>query len=116
MQWQSTGVTFHDGRSTISFVSDTTIGEWDARRFRINLILQGSGEDDLSGSLAVGTATLSVRKPIDRCIMVSRAQPGIRRDLGVLKTIIRERDNRLGVGATVASSGAISVGDHVLPA
>ncbi len=113
--WQSAGVTFHDGRSTISFVSDDTLGDWDARRFRINLIMRGAGEAELTGFITVGSATLSVRQPIDRCVMVTRAQPGIERDLGVLKTIIRERDNQLGMGATVASSGTITVGDEFVP-
>ncbi len=115
VQWQSAGITFHDGRSTISFVSDVTLGEWDARRFRTNLILRGGGEEELTGSVTVGSSTLSVRKPIDRCVMVTRAQPGIERDLSVLTTIIRERNNQLGMGATVSSSGAISVGDEVVP-
>ena len=116
VRWQSAGITFHDGRSTISFVLKDNLRDWDVRRFRINLVLRGAGDDDLSGSVTVGSATLSVRKPIDRCVMVTRAQPGIERDLGVLKTIIRERENRLGMGATVASSGTISVGDEFAPA
>jgi uncharacterized protein YcbX len=116
VEWQSAGVTFHDGRSTISLVSDDTLREWDARRFRINLIFRGSGEDELDGLVTLGSTTLSIRKPIDRCIMVSRAQPGIDRDLDVLKTIIRERGNQLGVGATIASSGTIAVGDELTPA
>ncbi len=114
VQWQSAGVTFHDGRSTISFVSRDTLGEWDARRFRINLILDGSGEHRLDGLVTVGSSTLSVRKPIDRCVMVTRAQPGVERDLGVLKTIISERNNQLGVGAIVTSPGVIAVRDELL--
>ncbi len=116
VQWQSAGSTFHDGRSTISFVSTDTLGDWDARRFRQNLIVDGAGESELDGPVTVGTCTLAVRKPIERCVMVTRPQPGIERDLGVLKTIIRERGNQLGVGATVASSGRISVGDELRPA
>jgi MOSC domain-containing protein len=116
VQWQSAGTTFHDGRSTISFVSTDTLRGWDERRFRQNLILDGSGEDQLDGLVTVGSCTLSIRKPIERCVMVTRPQPGIERDLGVLKTIIRERANQLGIGATVASSGRISVGDELGPA
>ncbi len=116
VQWQSAGLTFHDGRSTISLVSLNTLGEWDARRFRINLIVEDGAEDALSGRVTVGSATLTIRKPIDRCVMVTRPQPGLERDPDVLRTIIRERDNQLGVGATVTSSGRISVGDELLPA
>lgn len=115
-QWQSAGTTFHDGRSTISFVSRATLRDWDVRRFRINLTLDGDGEDELDGTVTIGSCTLSIRKPIARCVMVTRAQPGVERDLGVLKTIIRERDNLLGIGATVGSSGRIDVGDELRPA
>src|SRR5690606_23606034 len=38
-EWQSAGRTFHDGRSTVSFVSRASLGDWDARRFRANLVL-----------------------------------------------------------------------------
>ncbi|MDJ0769941.1 MAG: MOSC N-terminal beta barrel domain-containing protein [Ilumatobacter sp.] len=113
MQWQSSGGTFHDGRSKISLVSRASLGEWDRRRFRINLILDGSGEETLAGDVTVGAARLSIRKPIDRCIMISRAQPGIDKDLSVLKRVIKERDNKLGIGAVVTSPGAIAVGDVV---
>lgn len=110
--WQSAGRTFHDGRSTVSFVSRASLGEWDARRFRANLVLDdGSGEDELTGEVAVGSAVLTVRRPIDRCVMVTRAQPGLPRDVSVLKRVIAERDNQLAVGATVATPGRIAEGD-----
>ena len=113
VRWQSSGGTFHDGRSKISLVSLDSLGEWDRRRFRINLILDGSGEDDLAGEVAVGSAVLAIRKPIDRCVMVTRAQPGLPKDLGVLKRVIDERDNKLGVGAVITTPGTITVGDHL---
>lgn len=113
VKWQSSGNTFHDGGSKISLVSRDSLGEWDARRFRINLILDGAGEDDLSGDVAVGSAVLAVRKPINRCVMVARAQPGLERDLGVIKRVITERDNKLGIGAVVTTSGTISIGDQL---
>jgi hypothetical protein len=44
--------------------------------------------------------------------MVTREQPGgIERDLGVLRTVARERDACLAVGATVARPGRVTVGD-----
>lgn len=111
-QWQSAGQTFHDGRSTVSFVSRASLGEWDARRFRANLVLdEGADEDALTGEVRVGGAVLAVRKPIDRCVMVTRAQPGLPRDVTVLKRVIAERGKRLAVGATVATAGRIAEGD-----
>lgn len=111
-QWQSAGRTFHDGRSTVSFVSRANLGDWDPRRFRANLVLDdGDGEDALTGEIGVGTAVLTVRKPIERCVMVTRAQPGLPKDLTVLKQVVAERANRLAVGATVATAGVITEGD-----
>ncbi len=113
VKWQSSGNTFHDGGSKISLVSRQSLGEWDARRFRINLILDGSGEDEASGNVTVGSATLTVRNPISRCVMVTRAQPGMERDLSVIKRVIKERNNKLGVGAIVATPGSITIGDQL---
>jgi uncharacterized protein len=111
-QWQSAGRTFHDGRSTVSFVSRASLGDWDARRFRANLVLDdGDGEDALTGEIQVGGAVLTVRRSIDRCVMVTRAQPGLPRDLTVLKRVTAERGNRLAIGATVATPGRIAEGD-----
>jgi uncharacterized protein len=46
--------------------------------------------------------------------MVTHPQPGgIGRDNGVLKTIHRERDGSLAVGALVARAGPVAVGDEL---
>ena len=112
--WESTGGTYHDGRSKVSLVSESTLGDWDRRRFRINLVLDSPGDDALSGEVRIGSATLTIRKPIDRCIMVTRPQAGgVARDLEVLKEIRRDRANQLGIGATVTHPGSIRVGDDV---
>lgn len=122
IRWQSAGATFHDGRSTVSLVSLRTLGDWDVRRFRPNLVLDvgtepdgtaGRDEDGLAGTVRVGAATLQVRGPIDRCVMVTRAQPGLATDLGVLRRVIAERGNRVAVGSTVVTPGPVAVGDTV---
>ena len=107
---------FHDSRRTrVSLVSTQTLGSWDGRRFRSNVLLDGGGEDDLIGSTArLGEATLAVGKPIERCVMVTRPQPdGIEKDLGVLRTIAREQDTRLAVGALVSAPGTVTVGAEI---
>ena len=110
---------FHDSsRIRVSLVSTGTLGGWDRRRFRSNVVLDGSGEDDLVGSaVRLGTAVLDVVKQVDRCVMVTRPQPGgIGRDTGVLKTIHRERGSTLAVGALVPVPGRVAVGDTLTPA
>lgn len=115
VSWQSRLGSFHDGRSTVSIVSTASLADFEPPRFRINLIVDGAGEDDLIGRhVTLGSAGLDVRKPIDRCVMVARAQQGgIAADLSVLKRVIADRGNLMGVGATVQRPGAISVGDRL---
>ena len=107
---------FHDSsRIRVSLVSAGTLGTWDRRRFRANVVLEGAGEDALVGRrVRLGDAELDVVKQVDRCVMVTRPQPGgIGRDNGVLKTIHRERDGCLAVGALVARTGTVAVGDEL---
>jgi len=105
---------FHDNPAArVSLVSTATVGSWDPRRFRSNVLLDGEGEDTLVGSrVTLGEATLDVDLRIKRCVMTTRAQAGgIARDLDVLRTIARERDARLAVGALVVDPGTVRVGD-----
>jgi uncharacterized protein len=107
---------FHDSsRIRVSLVSTGTLGTWDRRRFRANVVLEGTGEDALVGRrVRLGGAELDVVKQVGRCVMVTRPQPGgIGRDNGVLKTIHRERDGSLAVGALVARAGTVAVGDEL---
>jgi MOSC domain-containing protein len=107
---------FHDSsRTRVSLVSTGTLGTWDRRRFRANVVLGGAGEDALVGQqVRLGGAELDVVKQVDRCVMVTRPQPGgIGRDNGVLKTIHRERDGCLAIGALVARTGTVAVGDEL---
>lgn len=113
--WRGPAGSFHDsGRTQLSLVSTATLRDWDVRRFRPNVVLDGAGEDALVGSvIALGSTRLDVVKQIDRCVVVSRPQPGLDADLGVLRTINRERATFLGVGVLVALGGSIAVGDEV---
>jgi uncharacterized protein YcbX len=105
---------FHDmSEARVSLVSTATVGGWDPRRFRSNVLLEGEGEDALVGTrVALGDARLDVGMRIQRCVMTTRAQPGgIERDLTVLRAIARERAACLAVGALVAAPGTVRVGD-----
>jgi uncharacterized protein YcbX len=109
---------FHDSKRTrVSLVSRGTLGEWDRRRFRANVVLDGDGEDALVGTtIDVGDVRLDVVKRIDRCVITTRPQPdGIERDLDVFTRINRERDGCLAVGALVARPGTVMVGDALTP-
>lgn len=115
VSWQGPGDAWHDSTvSRVSLVSTTTLGAWDRRRFRTNVILEGEGEDELVGSeIDLGETRLGVMKQIDRCVMVTRPQPGLERDLDVLRTINAERATLLAVGALVVRGGTIRIGDQL---
>jgi uncharacterized protein YcbX len=112
--WEGAGGAFHDEASArVSLLSTGTIGAWDRRRFRANVLLDGAGEDDLVGStVRLGGVVLDVHVRIPRCVMVTRPQAGgIEKDTSVLRTIHRERDGLLAVGARVLVPGAVELGD-----
>ncbi len=117
--WEgAAGGAFHDNADgRLSLVSTGTLGTWDRRRFRSNVVLDGAGEDALVGArLRLGTALLAVGTPIPRCVMVTRPQPGgIGRDTGVLKTIHRERGGELAIAAQVVEPGVVRLGDELEP-
>ena len=118
--WEgAAGGAFHDNADgRLSLVSTGTLGSWDRRRFRSNVVLDGDGEDALAGArLRLGSATIVVGTPIPRCVMVTRPQPGgIGRDTGILKTIHRARGGELAMGARVLAPGPVRAGDVVEPA
>lgn len=114
--FQGAGGAFHDSPAArVSLVSTATIGVWDRRRFRPNILLEGDGEDALVGSsIALGDTILHVGGEIKRCVMTTRPQPGgIEPDLDVLRTIARQRAARLAVAALVDQPGTVRVGDTV---
>ncbi len=117
-QWEGPEWSFHDSTKTqVSIIGADTLGNWDVRRFRPNLVVAGGEEDSwVDTTLQVGTAALWVTKRIDRCVITTRPQPGgIDRDLDVLRTVNRERSGNLGIGTLVATTGEIAVGDEVRP-
>ena len=117
--WAGAAGAFHDvADARVSLVSTGTLGAWDRRRFRSNVLLDGEGEAELLGQEAdLGEVRLRFGVGIARCVMTTRPQPGgIGRDTSVLKTIHRERDGLLAVRAAVLNSGVVRTGDVLEPA
>lgn len=119
VSWQGPGGAWHDSTvSRVSLVSRPTLRDWDQRRFRTNVILDRAddepSEDELiSKSIKIGSTQLHVMKQIDRCVIVTRPQPEIERDLDVLRVINKERAALLSIGALVEAEGIMSEGDEV---
>ena len=107
---------FHDNATArVTLLSTGSTGSWSPLRFRANVLLDGAGEDELVGRrVRLGTAELQIGAPVPRCVMTTRPQAGgIGRDTGVLKTIHREHDGTLSVGAMPVAGGRIAVGDEL---
>jgi uncharacterized protein YcbX len=110
---------FHDlALASVSLLATSTIGDWDPRRFRANVLLDmGPTETEVAlvgREVVIGDVQLSVRRRLGRCVMTTRPQPGgIERDLDVLRTINRERDGYLAVGSVVIQPGRMAVGDPI---
>ncbi len=98
----------------------------DVRRFRPSLVVAtgddaadastpGHPEFDWSGRRAtIGSATIEFGAPCPRCVMVTREiSDDIPADRAVLRHIVRDLDQNLGVYATVVVPGAVAVGDQL---
>ena len=114
--WRGPAGVWHDStRTRVSILSRDSLRDWPVRRFRPNVVVDERGEDELVGRrVRLGTVVLDVVKRIDRCVMVARPQPGgIEKDLSVLKTVMRDSEGFLGVGAVVVEPGEFGVSDEV---
>lgn len=113
----SSGAFQDSGNAAVSLLSRPSMRGWQQQRFRANIVLDEAGEEEFVGTrLTVGEAILDVRERLARCVMTTRPQTGgIERDLDVLRTIHRELDGCLAIGALVAESGHIRIGDRVRP-
>ena len=96
----------------------------DIRRFRPSFVIDtgddgadastpGHPEFDWSGRRAtIGGATIEFGAPCPRCVMVTREiSNDIPADRAVLRHIVRDLDQNLGIYATIVTPGAIRVGD-----
>ena len=64
-------------------------------------------------TVRVGDAELMIETGCPRCVMVTRGFDDLSADRGILRTIVREADQLLGVYATVRTPGDIDLGAPV---
>jgi uncharacterized protein YcbX len=90
----------------------------DVRRFRPNLLVatpaEGFVERDWVGRrVAVGAAELEIVAPCPRCVMITHAFEDLPRDPGLMRTVVREAEQNVGVYARVVRPGRVGVGDEL---
>lgn len=94
-------------------------GDWNVRRFRPNLVIDGAGdgwvEDTWCGQsiVRIGDVRLLPQEPCMRCTMVTRPQPDLDEDRDVFRTLARHHGGRFGAWTGVDLGGIVSVGDEV---
>lgn len=92
--------------------------DWAPQRFRPNLLIDAVGshrvEDDWIGQhLVVGDAEIEVTGACRRCVMTTRAAPGLDRQPDILRHLVGATAGALGVRAAVVRGGTVRVGDPV---
>jgi uncharacterized protein YcbX len=130
----------HHDLAPIHLITTTTLAhlhalapecDWDARRFRPNLVVDdgarpaGFSEDALLGGCLRGPSgvELAVGLPTPRCVVPTRAQEGLPHEPGILRTIVGEhridlgpfgRHGCAGAYAEVARGGRLRTGDRLV--
>ncbi|HYC01098.1 MAG TPA: MOSC domain-containing protein [Candidatus Limnocylindrales bacterium] len=94
--------------------------DFDRRRFRPNILIDaaGSGEGLVEAAwsgreLRIGSSRIAIQMPTVRCSMTTQAQAGLPKDPQVLRTIVADAAQNVGVYATVVAAGAVRPGDVV---
>ncbi|HEX6245504.1 MAG TPA: MOSC N-terminal beta barrel domain-containing protein [Polyangiales bacterium] len=95
-------------------------GDWDARRFRPNFVIESLAEQGETPELGwagkllrIGEVVLECTVATPRCSMVAQPQPGLRKDPSVLRSIVRDADQLLGLYARVKHGGRVASGAAV---
>ncbi|MEJ2564878.1 MAG: MOSC N-terminal beta barrel domain-containing protein [Gammaproteobacteria bacterium] len=94
--------------------------DWDTRRFRPNLVIEtGPGSEGLveqawiGKQLVLGDANVVCTETTPRCGAVTRAQRDFSFDQTILRTIVRDADQNVGVYGEIVDSGDLRIGDAV---
>jgi uncharacterized protein YcbX len=95
-------------------------GDWDRRRFRPNFVietepsLEGLVEAGWEGrELRVGSLRLACTVATFRCSMIGQPQPELVKDTSLLRTVVREANQCVGIYARVLQAGSVVTGDAV---
>lgn len=93
---------------------------FDVRRFRPNLLIDADASQPfperewVGRKLLIGDAEVEITMDCPRCVMTTHGFAGIKKDPGIMRTLVKEADGNLGVYARVTNAATVSVGDPVI--
>lgn len=94
--------------------------DWDVQRFRPNLVVDTLDAEPglieqawLGDRLQIGEAWLDCTSAAPRCGAITRAQQQLPADKSLLRTVVREAEQNVGIYADILQPGALRVGDPV---
>jgi MOSC domain-containing protein len=91
----------------------------DVRRFRPNFVVDTGDDDEFlertwgGRRLRVGDVVLALTVPCPRCVMITLPTADLPKDPAILRTVVRDGDQNLGIYATVETPGLVRAGDPV---
>src|SRR6185369_8679525 len=91
---------------------------FDVRRFRPNFVIDADGgadvpENDWCGrEIRIGDVRVAVGVRCPRCVMTTLPQGDLPKDPSVLRTIVRDLGQDVGVYLTVETPGEVALGDE----
>ena len=92
----------------------------DVRRFRPNLVVATpDGVEDfveigwVGKRVRIGEAELAIAMGCPRCVMITHGFDDLPQDTGLMRTVVREANQNVGVYARVERAGRVAVGDSV---
>jgi len=107
--------------SSLAFMrSRNPDADWSTLRFRPNILID-TGEDPelientwLGKTIRLGEAELACDAPSPRCAITIHSQGDvIARDPSILRTIVKDADQNLGLYCNVGTTGVIRIGDEI---
>jgi uncharacterized protein YcbX len=94
--------------------------DWDVRRFRPNVVIETNPGDEglveqawIGNQLVFGSARVDCVGATPRCGAITRAQREFAADKKILRTVVKDAEQNVGVYGMIADAGVLQVGDAV---
>lgn len=91
----------------------TPSADFDVRRFRPSVVIEGADEFSWCGGTLTGSVTLEPSVPTIRCSMPARQQGDLPANADIVRTVKHHSDRCLGVYANVTRGGRLAEGDDL---